>query len=50
LQGIYLSCFLANIELDTDTVSASAYEIAGKKHDVAEVVRERAEQHQEGIG
>ena len=41
--------FLANIELDTDTVSASAYEVSGKKHDAAEVVREWAEQNQKGI-
>ena len=41
--------FLANIELDTDTVSAWAYEIAGKKRDAAEVVREWSEQNQERI-
>ncbi len=41
--------FLANIEIDTDTVSAWAYEIAGKKRSSAEVVREWAEQNQERI-
>lgn len=41
--------FLANIEIDTDTVSAWAYEIAGKKRNSAEVVREWAEQNQERI-
>ena len=44
-----VTSFLANIELDTDTVSAWAYEIAGKKRSPAEVVREWAEKNQERI-
>ena len=35
--------------LDTDTVRSCAYEIAGEKHDAAEVVREWAEQNQERV-
>ena len=31
---------LANIQLDTETVSAWAFEIAGKERDTAEVIRE----------